>query len=68
MVCVSVMPCTAKKFEATRPEFTTGGVRDVDIVLTTVELAQMIKEAGIVLMNWNRQGLTIPWAWVRAAL
>ncbi|WXJ95119.1 NADP-reducing hydrogenase subunit HndD [Neomoorella carbonis] len=48
MVCVSVMPCTAKKFEARRPEFTTAGVRDVDFVLTTVELVQMIKEAGIV--------------------
>jgi NADH-quinone oxidoreductase subunit G len=48
VVCVSVMPCTAKKFEARRPEFTTGGVPDVDFVLTTMELAQMIKEAGIV--------------------
>ncbi|WP_027718652.1 NADH-dependent [FeFe] hydrogenase, group A6 [Desulfovirgula thermocuniculi] len=48
VVCVSVMPCTAKKFEARRPEFTTDGVPDVDFVLTTVELAQMIKEAGIV--------------------
>lgn len=48
VVCISVMPCTAKKFEAKRPEFTTGGVHDVDIVLTTVELSQMVKEAGIV--------------------
>jgi len=48
VVCVSVMPCTAKKFEARRPEFATRGIPDVDFVLTTVELVQMIKEAGIV--------------------
>ncbi|MFZ5590583.1 MAG: NADH-dependent [FeFe] hydrogenase, group A6 [Bacillota bacterium] len=48
VICVSIMPCTAKKFEAKRPEFMTGGVYDVDVVLTTVELARMIKEAGIV--------------------
>ncbi|HBT47312.1 MAG TPA: ferredoxin [Peptococcaceae bacterium] len=48
VICVSVMPCTAKKFEARRAEFTTDGVRDVDFVLTTVELVQMIKEAGII--------------------
>ena len=48
VVNISVMPCTAKKYEAKRPEFTTGGVYDVDIVLTTVELSQMLKEAGIV--------------------
>lgn len=47
IVCISVMPCTAKKFEAKRAEFKTEGVYDVDIVLTTVELAQMFKEAGI---------------------
>lgn len=49
IVCISVMPCTAKKFEAKRPEFMTENVPDVDIVLTTVELAQMIKEAGIAI-------------------
>jgi len=47
LVVVSVMPCTAKKFEAQRPEMTASGVRDVDYVLTTRELAKMIKEAGI---------------------
>jgi len=47
MVVVSVMPCTAKKFEAARPEMTDSGVQDVDVVLTTRELAQMIKQAGI---------------------
>lgn len=47
MVVVSVMPCVAKKYEATRPEFEVDGVRDVDYVITTRELAAMIKEAGI---------------------
>ena len=44
---VSIMPCTAKKFEAQRPEMNASGFRDVDYVLTTRELARMIKEAGI---------------------
>jgi len=44
---VSVMPCTAKKFEAQRPELSENGLADVDVVITTRELARMIKEAGI---------------------
>ncbi|MGI6777653.1 MAG: NADH-dependent [FeFe] hydrogenase, group A6 [Acetivibrionales bacterium] len=44
---VSVMPCTAKKYEITRPEMTNNGVPNVDAVLTTRELAKMIKDAGI---------------------
>lgn len=44
---VSVMPCTAKKFEAKRPELAATGYPDVDVVITTRELARMIKEAGI---------------------
>ena len=47
IVCVSVMPCTAKKAEAAREELCTDGRRDVDIVVTTREFARMIKEAGI---------------------
>jgi len=47
IVSVSVMPCTAKKFEAARPEMHSSGYRDVDYVLTTRELAIMIKQAGI---------------------
>jgi iron-only hydrogenase group A len=43
----SVMPCTAKKFECQRPEMFDSGVQDVDAVLTTRELARMIKQAGI---------------------
>lgn len=44
---VSVMPCTAKKYEITRPEMKAAGYPDVDAVLTTRELARMIKVAGI---------------------
>ncbi|HEX9014423.1 MAG TPA: NADH-dependent [FeFe] hydrogenase, group A6 [Chloroflexota bacterium] len=47
IVSVSVMPCTAKKFECERPEMRDSGYKDVDYVLTTRELARMIKEAGI---------------------
>ena len=47
IVSVSIMPCTAKKAEAVRPEFSTNGIQDVDYVLTTRELGRMIKEAGI---------------------
>ncbi len=48
---VSVMPCTAKKFEAIRPELGHDGMQDVDEVITTRELAHMIKEAGIDFAN-----------------
>jgi NADP-reducing hydrogenase subunit HndD len=44
---VSIMPCTAKKFEAQRPELSSTGYPDVDVVLTTRELARMIREAAI---------------------
>ena len=47
IVVVSVMPCTAKKYEAKRPELSNGGLPDVDVVITTRELARMIKEANI---------------------
>jgi len=47
MVVVSIMPCTAKKFECNRSEMRDSGFKDVDYVLTTRELAMMIKQAGI---------------------
>ncbi len=47
IVTVSVMPCTAKKYECKRPEMGHDGMSDVDIVITTRELARMIKLAGI---------------------
>jgi NADH-quinone oxidoreductase subunit G/NADP-reducing hydrogenase subunit HndD len=46
---VSIMPCTAKKFEAARPEMGRGGVRDVDAVLTTRELARLLKQHNLSL-------------------
>jgi iron-only hydrogenase group A len=47
MTVVSVMPCTAKKFEAARPEMRSSGYQDVDYVLTTRELGDLIKMSGI---------------------
>jgi iron-only hydrogenase group A len=48
---VSIMPCTAKKYESQRPEMYSSGYRDVDVVLTTRELGRMIREAGIDFVN-----------------
>lgn len=55
IVSVSIMPCTAKKFEADRPEMRSSGYKDVDYVLTTRELAVMIKQAGIDFRNLEEQ-------------
>ncbi|NOR45299.1 MAG: ferredoxin, partial [Candidatus Delongbacteria bacterium] len=51
IVSVAIMPCTAKKFEAARPEMRDSGYQDVDYVLTTREFIRMIKEAGIDFKN-----------------
>ncbi len=48
---VSIMPCTAKKYECKRPEMNASGYRDVDVALTTRELARLIKNAGIDFNN-----------------
>ena len=48
---VSIMPCIAKKYECSRPEMEVDGIRDVDYVLTTRELARMIKQANIDFAN-----------------
>jgi len=48
---VSFMPCTAKKYECARPEMNSSGYQDVDAVLTTRELARMIRESGIDIVN-----------------
>lgn len=47
IVNVAIMPCTAKKYEAARPEMGYGGFQDVDYVLTSRELARMIREIGL---------------------
>jgi len=57
IVSLSIMPCTAKKFEADRPEMNDSGFKDVDYVLTTRELARMIRQAGL---NFDKIEGTIP--------
>jgi iron-only hydrogenase group A len=57
---VSVMPCTAKKFEANRSEMNSSGVTDVDYVLTTRELAKMINQAGIQFLNLDDSQMDNP--------
>lgn len=47
IISVSIMPCTAKKYEINRDEQAAAGVPDVDITITTRELSRMIKQAGI---------------------
>jgi NADH-quinone oxidoreductase subunit G/NADP-reducing hydrogenase subunit HndD len=51
IVTVSIMPCTAKKFEAARPEMGRNNIQDIDIVLTTRELTKLIKYVGLNFQN-----------------
>jgi NADH-quinone oxidoreductase subunit G len=60
IVVVSIMPCSAKKSEAAREEFVTDGSPDVDIVLATVGLAEMIYESGIVFKELEAEALDMP--------
>jgi NADH-quinone oxidoreductase subunit G len=60
LVVVSIMPCTAKKFEARRPEFAANGSPDVDYVLTTQELARMIEEAGLRFQELEPESYDMP--------
>jgi NADH-quinone oxidoreductase subunit G len=57
---VSIMPCTAKKFEAQRPEFSRDGDRETELVLTTQELIQMIKAAGIDFNAIEPEAMDLP--------
>lgn len=57
---LSIMPCTAKKAEAARPEFTHDGVKEVDLVITTQELAIMIKEIGIKFDEIEEESMDMP--------
>lgn len=59
-VVIAVMPCTAKKYEAVRPENFRNGEYDVDMVITTQELAMMIKEQGIVFNELEEEALDMP--------
>jgi iron-only hydrogenase group A len=60
IVVVSIMPCTAKKFECQRPEMDISGTRDVDIVLTTRELGKMIRAAGIDFESLHDEEMDAP--------
>lgn len=60
IVSVALMPCSAKKFECNRPEMNASGFRDVDYGLTTRELAQMIREAGIFLPEIEKSSFDDP--------
>jgi NADH-quinone oxidoreductase subunit G len=60
MTVVSVMPCIAKKYEARRVRMGRYGIQDVDIVLTTRELAKMIREAGINFAGLKDEGFDDP--------
>ena len=60
LVVVSIMPCTAKKTEARRPEFAGAHGRDVDHVLTTRELARMIDERGLMFAELEPEPLDLP--------
>ncbi|HML48834.1 MAG TPA: [Fe-Fe] hydrogenase large subunit C-terminal domain-containing protein, partial [Clostridia bacterium] len=60
MYVVSVMPCTAKKFEVVREEMKNGGLANVDAVLTTRELGEMIKAAGIDFDNLEEEDFDNP--------
>lgn len=60
VVLVSIMPCTAKKFESSREELGENGLKDVDISITSRELARMIKEAGIEFTKLEDSGYDSP--------
>jgi len=64
---ISIMPCTAKKFEAKRPELATGDAPDVDLVLTTQEIGNMIKESGIDFKNIDVEALDMPFGFTSGA-
>lgn len=57
---VSIMPCTAKKYEAERKEMSSYGYKDVDAVLTTRELARMVKSASIDFANIDDEEFDAP--------
>jgi NADH-quinone oxidoreductase subunit G len=57
---IAIMPCTAKKMEAARPEFRRFGVPNVDLVLTTQEIIKMIKESGIRFQQLEKESPDLP--------
>ncbi len=66
-VHVAVMPCTAKKFEAARDEFKINDIPNVDYVITTQELIQMIKESGIIFADLEPEAIDMPFGTMTGA-
>ncbi len=60
IVSVALMPCTAKKFECSRPEMTASGFQGVDFAITTRELVKMMRESGIDLPKMPKSGFDEP--------
>lgn len=60
LLVVSIMPCVAKKYESSREELSSNNITDVDVVITTRELAKMIKEAGIDLLALDEDNFDTP--------
>lgn len=67
LMVVSIMPCTAKKFEAARPEFSKDGIAEVDVVLTTQELVKMINQAGILFKELRPESMDMPFGFKTGA-
>ncbi|NLM42513.1 MAG: 4Fe-4S dicluster domain-containing protein [Clostridiales bacterium] len=67
VVHVAIMPCTAKKYEAAREEFKVDGIPNVDFVITTQELIQMIKESGIVFSELEPEAIDMPFGTMTGA-
>ncbi len=67
MYVISVMPCTAKKFEAQRDEFQQSSRADVDLVLTTQELARMIREEGLAFEHLEPTSMDMPFGFATGA-
>ena len=61
-VSVAIMPCTAKKYEASREEFVRNGIPDVDYVLTSEEVIGMLKEIGIRFDRLEPEAFDMPFS------
>lgn len=59
-VHIAVMPCTAKKYEAAREEFKVDGIPNVDYVITTQELIQMVRESGLIFNELEPEAVDMP--------
>jgi NADH-quinone oxidoreductase subunit G len=66
-VHIAVMPCTAKKYEAAREEFKVDGIPNVDYVITTQELIQMIHESGIIFTEMEPEAVDMPFGTMTGA-